>query len=160
MTSSAQSNTNTPSEQRATREISFRSVDVSYGRKRKQPTIKSAADVALWFRSVVPNNSQEHVIALYLGGAHEPIGFSVVATGTANMCVVHPREVFQRAVLLGACKIILAHNHPSDNLEPSTEDQKVTAQIKDAGEVLGIKLLDHVIFTDDGYYSFQEMGNL
>lgn len=140
----------------------IREVNVQYGKKRvvKYSTITSAASATIFLRKVAPNNSQEHVIALYLDGAHTPIGYSVVSTGLASSCPIHPREVFQRAVLLGACALILAHNHPSDNCDPSEEDKKVTKQIQEAGKTLGIKVLDHIVFSDSSFYSFQENGRM
>jgi len=141
-------------------EVCFREIDISYGRKRKQPRFKGAGDVAKFLRTIAPNNSQEHFIAVYLSASHDPIGYSVVSSGLLTSCPVHPREVYQRALLLGSYSVIVAHNHPSDSIEPSGEDRKVTEQLRDAGKVVGIKLLDHVIFTDDSYYSFNEMGLL
>ncbi|HQX49130.1 MAG TPA: JAB domain-containing protein [Planctomycetaceae bacterium] len=111
-------------------------------------TIKGPNDVADFVRSVLTDNSREHCVALYLDGAHQVVSYSIISIGTANMSVVHPREVFQRAILAGAVSIIIAHNHPSGVLTPSDEDHKVTKRLKDAGEILGIKLLDHLIVTD------------
>ena len=111
-------------------------------------TIKGPNDVADFVRSVLTDNSREHCVALYLDGAHQVVSYSIISIGTANMAVVHPREVFQRAILAGAISIIIAHNHPSGVLTPSDEDHKVTKRLKDAGEILGIKLLDHLIVTD------------
>lgn len=141
-------------------ETVFREVNISYSRKRKTPNMGSPEQVARWIRAVAPNNSQEHIIALYLDGAHQPIGFSVVSTGLAASCPVHPREIFQRAIVLGAYSLILAHNHPSGDVQPSKEDDRVTESIKEAGKVLGIKLLDHVIISDDAHYSYQSNGRL
>ena len=150
MNSSAQTNT----------EVCFREIDISYGRKRKQPSVKCAKDVANFLRSIAPNNSQEHFIAIYLDAAHSPIGYSVVSTGLLASCPVHPREVYQRAILLGSYSVIIAHNHPSDSTTPSAEDRQVTKQLNEAAKVLGLRLLDHVIFTDDSHYSFQEAGEI
>jgi len=111
-------------------------------------TIKGPNDVADFVRSVLTDNSREHCVALYLDGAHQVVSYSIISIGTANMSVVHPREVFQRAILAGAISIIIAHNHPSGVLTPSDEDHKVTQRLKDAGEILGIKLLDHLIVSD------------
>jgi len=127
----------------------IREVRVTY-----QPTtsklfaIKGPDDVADFVRSILTDNSREHFIALYLDGAHQVASYSIVSIGTANSAVVHPREVFQRAILAGAVSIIIAHNHPSGVLTPSPEDHKVTRRLKEAGEILGIKLLDHLIVTD------------
>ena len=115
--------------------------------------IKGPDDVAEFVRSILTDNSREHFVALYLDGAHQVAGYSIVSIGTANSTVAHPREVFQRAILAGAVSIIIAHNHPSGVLTPSDEDHKVTQRLKDAGEILGIKLLDHLIVTDVAHYS-------
>jgi DNA repair protein RadC len=111
--------------------------------------IKGPDDVAEFVRSILTDNSREHFVALYLDGAHQVASYSIVSIGTANSAVAHPREVFQRAILAGAVSIIIAHNHPSGVLTPSDEDHKVTKRLKDAGEILGIKLLDHLIISDD-----------
>jgi DNA repair protein RadC len=95
-------------------------------------------------------------VALYLDGAHTIIAYSVVFTGTANSCQVHAREIFQCAVLVGAVAVVVGHNHPSGEVSPSSEDLKVTKQLQDAGGLLGIKVLDHVIVTDLCFHSFTE----
>ncbi len=102
----------------------------------------------------------EHFLSLSLNGAHELIALRVVTIGLINRTIVHPREVFADPIQDRATSIVVCHNHPSGNLEPSTEDREVTKQLKEAGDILGIKLLDHVIFSNDGYYSFLETGAL
>jgi len=87
-------------------------------------------------------------IGAYLDRAHQVVSYSIVSIGTATMSVIHPREVFQRAILAGAVSMAVAHNHPSGNLTPIAEDHKVTRRLKEAGEILAIKLLDHLIITD------------
>ena len=87
-------------------------------------------------------------MALYLNGAHQVVSYSTISIGTANASIVHPREVFQRAILAGAISLVVAHNHPSGNLTPSAEDYNVTKRLKEAGEVIGIQLLDHLIISD------------
>lgn len=111
------------------------------------------ADVADFVRSVLPDNSREHFVALYLDGSNHVACYSLVSTGTANQCVAHPREVFQRALVTGAVAIILAHNHPSGKLNPSNEDLQVTQRLKEGANLLGIKLLDHLIVSDHGFES-------
>lgn len=103
---------------------------------------------------------QEHFIGLSVNGAHELIATRVVSIGLVNRSLVHPREVFSDPLTDRAAAIIVAHNHPSGNLEPSIEDREVTVRLRDAGELLGINLLDHVIFSRAGYYSFLESGAL
>lgn len=102
----------------------------------------------------------EHFLALSLNGAHELIALRVVTIGLINKTIVHPREVFADPIQDRATSVVVCHNHPSGNLDPSNEDTEVTKQLREAGEILGIKLLDHVIFSSDGYYSFLESGVL
>src|SRR5512147_2755102 len=80
----------------------------------------------------------------------------VVFVGTLTSSLVHPRETFRRAIVEGAVSIIIAHNHPSGEADPSDEDTKVTKQMFEAGKVLGISMLDHIVFTRDNYFSFRE----
>ena len=83
-----------------------------------------------------------------------------VARGTLTACLVHPREVFGTAVHLRAAGIIAVHNHPSGDPTPSMEDNKITTRLKEAGKILGIKLLDHIIVGQEDYYSFADDGLL
>jgi DNA repair protein RadC len=106
------------------------------------------------------DRKQEHFLALSLNGAHEVMEVRVVSIGTVNRAVVHPREVFADALTDRAAALIVAHNHPSGNVEPSAEDREVTARLKSAGDMLGVRLLDHVIFGTRGYYSFLEQDTL
>ena len=115
--------------------------------------IKGPDDLVDFVRSILTDNSREHFVALYLDGANQIASYSIVSIGTANASMVHPREVFQRAILAGAVSVIIAHNHPSGILTPSDEDHKVTQRLKDSGEILGIKLLDHLIITDLAHHS-------
>ena len=102
------------------------------------------------------DRKQEHFICASLNGANEVIATRVVSVGLVNKTQVHPREVFADPITDRASTVIVAHNHPSGSLEPSKEDIEITAQLKSAGEILGIRLLDHVIFNSKGYYSFLE----
>jgi len=81
-----------------------------------------------------------------------------ISIGTLNANLVHPREVFEHAILHAAAHVIVAHNHPSGNPEPSEEDKKVTSRLVEAGKILGIALLDHIIVARSGYYSFKAHG--
>jgi DNA repair protein RadC len=80
----------------------------------------------------------------------------LVSLGTLNASLVHPRETFRRAIIAGSASIIVAHNHPSGEVEPSDEDTKTTKLLFEAGQLLGITLNDHVIFANDGFFSFRE----
>ena len=116
---------------------------------------KYAAD---FIRRVLPDNSREHFIALHLDGSSRVVAYSVIASGTATTCTAHPREIFQRAILAGAVSLIIAHNHPSGSLEASPEDRSVTRRIKEAGKLLGIRVLDHLILGESEFYSFLDSG--
>lgn len=102
------------------------------------------------------DRKQEHFICVSLNGANEVITCRVVSVGLVNESQVHPREVFADPITDRASAIIVAHNHPSGSLEPSREDMEITRQLKTAGEILGIRLLDHIVFNKRGYYSFLE----
>jgi DNA repair protein RadC len=80
----------------------------------------------------------------------------LVSLGTLNSSLVHPRETFRRAVMQGSASIIVAHNHPSGEVDPSDEDTKLTKLLHESGNILGITLFDHVIFANDKFYSFRE----
>lgn len=100
--------------------------------------------------------SQEYFIVISLNGAHEIINSRVVSLGILNRTLIHPREVFTDPIKERAASIILSHNHPSGNLEPSKEDIEVTRRLIEAGEILGINVLDHVIFSLRDHFSFAE----
>lgn len=139
----------------------IREVRVSY-QPMTEPAFKVTRpeDVAQFVRKILLDNSREHLVALYLDGAHRITSYSIVAIGTADQAQAHPREIFQRAIGAGAVALVLAHNHPSDNTQPSPEDRAVTRRIKEAGELLCIRLLDHVIVTNTEHYSWSENGML
>ncbi len=100
---------------------------------------------------------QEHFIVLTLDGGHVVVQGHIVTIGLANRTQVHPREVFYPAIIDNAVGIIIAHNHPSDRApSPSLEDDGVTQRLVDAGDVLGIPVLDHIIVSRQGYFSYLE----
>lgn len=99
---------------------------------------------------------REHLAALFVNHKKQIQSIHEISVGTLNGSLVHPREVFKAAILANAAGIILAHNHPSGHLEPSEEDKMVTKKIQDAGVILGIELIDHLIISQNGCYSFLE----
>lgn len=84
----------------------------------------------------------------------------LVSIGSISGTVAEPREIFRMAIHKAACRIIMAHNHPSGNLNPSEADNKLTKRIKEAGKIIDIELIDHIIFTDEGFYSYANEGCL
>jgi DNA repair protein RadC len=101
---------------------------------------------------------QEYFILLTLDNDHCVISVSIISIGLVNQTIVHPREVFVRAISDRAIGIIICHNHPSGSLFPSDEDKEVTKRIYDAGEIIGIPLLDHVVFSNKAFTSFKQQG--
>ena len=102
------------------------------------------------------NKKQEYFLCLYLDGANHLIQTKVITLGILNQSLVHPREVFSYAIEKRCASIIVSHNHPSGVLEASIEDINVTKRLKESSKILGIELLDHLIITNDGYFSFKE----
>lgn len=117
-------------------------------------------DVADLFRMFQIGNSREQLMTFYLDGSHQVIAYAITSIGIANMAIGHPREVFQPAILLGATAVILAHNHPSNCVEPSKEDISLTERILEASAILGLRLLDHVIVGDYSHNSLKESGRV
>ena len=106
----------------------------------------------------ITNKQQEYFICISLNGANEVIENRTVTVGLLDRSQVHPREVFADVITDRAASVIFAHNHPSGALEPSNSDLKIQEQLTEAGRILGIKVLDHIIISKKGYYSFQENG--
>ena len=103
---------------------------------------------------------QEHFICVTLNGAGEILGNRTITVGLLNHSLVHPREVFADAITDRAASIICIHNHPSGTLEPSSQDIAITNQLKDAGSLIGIQLIDHIIVSKNGHVSMREQGFL
>ena len=112
--------------------------------KEKRPSAKNAKDVYNLIKNI-KDEKQEMLILLCLDTKNKVISKNIVTIGTLDSSIIHLRDVFRIAILNNANKIILAHNHPSGDTEPSIEDLDITKQIKKAGELIGIKLLDHLI---------------
>ena len=106
-------------------------------------------------------SSQEQFLCVSLNGAHEVIATRIVTVGLVNRTIVHPREVFADVIVDRAAAVLIAHNHPSGNLDPSREDDDITSRMKEAGKILGIELLDHIIIgVSTEYYSYLESGRM
>ena len=101
---------------------------------------------------------QEHFICITLNGAGEVLGNRVITVGLLNHSLVHPREVFSDAITDRAASVICVHNHPSGSLEPSSQDIAITSQLKEAGALIGIPLIDHIIVSRSGHLSMRERG--
>jgi DNA repair protein RadC len=119
------------------------------------PTIISAKDVVAQLQEL-RTMKKEHFVALYLNARNQLIHKETVSVGTLNASLIHPREVFKSAIDQLAASVILAHNHPSGSAEPSEDDLEVTKRLKEAGKILGVEVLDHVIVTKNSYCSLKE----
>ncbi len=122
--------------------------------------IKNAEDVYNYFKDELATKNKEHFIALFLDTKNRIIGEEVVSVGTLNASIIHPREVFCSAIKASASSVVIVHNHPSGDSLPSDEDKKITKMLCNAGEILGIKVLDHVIIGGDGFVGLKEIDGL
>lgn len=116
-----------------------------------KPRIASASDAALRLADIA-SSDQEHAIVFYLDVRHRLIERRIIAIGSLTGVDIHPRNIFRHALRNNACAFILAHNHPSGDASPSTQDIGLTARMIEAGELLGIPCLDHVVVCESGYY--------
>ena len=101
---------------------------------------------------------KEHFWVLHLNAQNRPIAAELVSLGILNAAMVHPREVFTRAIAMHSASIIVSHNHPSGEVTPSREDITLTKRLIKAGQLLGIEVIDHLIITEDKHFSFKEKG--
>jgi DNA repair protein RadC len=122
--------------------------------------IGSPEDVVNLGRRFLEEEDREKLIVCCLDTKNQPTAINVVSVGSLNSSIVHPREVFKPAILSNSASIILFHNHPSGDTTPSNEDKLITERISQSGEMLGIKLLDHIIIGDNSYTSLKEEGIL
>ncbi len=135
---------------------------IEFARRRIKPEgakIVAPADLLPHIRHYA-DRKQEHFICASINGANEILNIRVVSIGLIDRSPVHPREVFADVLSDRASAVIVAHNHPSGGVEPSQSDINITAQLKAAGEIICIELLDHIIFNRTGYFSFLEAGKL
>ena len=123
-------------------------------------TIKSPCDIARLAREVLEMDemAEENFVIICLNTKNKITGIHTVSIGSLNASIVHPREVFKAALLNNANGIICLHNHPSGDPEPSREDIEITHRLVNAGNILGIKVLDHIIIGDGRYISLKEQG--
>ena len=120
----------------------------------ERPIIDSA-EKAVELLGDIRSKKQEYFVCLTLDGANRLIAKRVISIGTLTASLVHPREVFAEAITDRAASIVVAHNHPSGNLEPSIADKEVTERLRQAGEILGIEVLDHLILGEGGFSSVE-----
>ncbi|MBQ5999765.1 MAG: DNA repair protein RadC [Treponema sp.] len=131
---------------------------IELGRRRnrhKEALIKKPKDIIPFIQGY-SMNQKEHFLCVTLNGGNEIIQIRVISVGTVNKTIVHPREIFSEALKENAAAIVVCHNHPSGNCRPSEEDIETTKTIKASADILGITILDHIIFSKNSYFSFLE----
>lgn len=122
--------------------------------------ITNSSLVFEYYKNKIGDKNQEYFYCLYLNTAKKVIKDKLLFIGTVNKSVVHPREIFKEAYLLSASGIICVHNHPAGSVFPSKEDINLTKKLVEIGELLGVKIIDHVIITNNNYYSFFENNDI
>jgi len=132
---------------------------VSERKLKSKVKIKAPAEVYKVVKRYA-KEKRELFILLTLNGAHNIISVSIITIGIANRTIIHPREIFNKAITDNATAIIVCHNHPSGFLLPSEEDSEITKRICRAGEIIGIPLLDHIIFSKTDFISLKQQGFL
>lgn len=123
-------------------------------------SFRAPADVDRFLRPRVRDLEVEQFFVFALDARHRLRAWRTVSVGTLTASLVHPREVFRFALREAAAAVLIAHNHPSGDCEPSAEDASVTSRLVDAGRLVGIRVLDHVVVAAGGYFSFREAGRL
>ena len=121
--------------------------------------LSSSTEVVRLF-DFLARETKEHFWAVHLDSKNKLLCLDPISTGSLNASIVHPREVFKSVLLSSAAALLLVHNHPSGDPTPSAEDREITMRLKEASELLGIRLLDHVIIGDGRHYSFADQGLL
>jgi len=137
-------------------EISKRLVKEENLNKNRSTIIKSPKDIFPLLKEKIINFHKEYFMVVSLDNRNKVINIDTVSVGTLNSSLIHPRETFEVAIKNHAAAIILCHNHPSSELNPSEDDLIITQNLVKAGKLLGIEVSDHLIITKDGYFSFKE----
>jgi DNA repair protein RadC len=123
---------------------------------------RSSEDVTRVARAIYAglDADKEHFLLLVMNNKNRINGFKVISTGSLTASLVHPREVWRAALHLCAAAVVFVHNHPSGDPAPSPEDQDITRRLKETGDLLGIRVLDHVVLGEERFYSFSDRGLL
>ncbi len=139
----------------------FQDCSTRYPQLADKPIIfSSPADVYKHLAFLFNDQVKERFVVIWLNSGNRMTGFEVITEGVLNSSLAHPREIFRGAIVATCASIIVAHNHPSGNPEPSEEDLQITKQIVEAGKIIGIPVHDHIIFADHTYTSLAERGLL
>ena len=122
--------------------------------------IRTSSDIAQYLRALLQDYTHEVFAVAFLNRANKIIDFQIISTGGLTGTVADPRVILKKALEAEACSIVLSHNHPSGNLKPSRADEEITAKIRNAAAFLDIRVTDHIIVSEEGYFSFADEGLL
>jgi len=125
-----------------------------------KPLVRSSRDIAEYLRAVLKDHTYEVFAVIFLNRANKINHFEIISKGGLTGTIADPRVILKKALESGATSIVLCHNHPSGNLQPSIADEEITKKIKAAAVYFDIKVIDHIIVSEEGYYSFADEGNL
>ena len=129
-------------------------------KEKQSVTIRTPSDLHDNYHPLFDNHVRERFTVFWLNTVNKVVGFEIITEGLLNSSLAHSREIFRGAIVATCASIIIAHNHPSGNAEPSGEDIAMTKQIVEAGKIIGITVHDHIIFAGSAYTSFAERGFL
>lgn len=117
--------------------------------------IKSVPEIAKFLKEFIGPTDREHLVMVALNARGRVVAVNEISVGTVSASIAHPREIFKPAILANASAIIIAHNHPSNEVDPSEEDKKLTERVKQAGNILGITCFDHLVVGDERFFSME-----
>jgi DNA repair protein RadC len=143
-----------------TRDIGYTVSAVRRHRRKRRTSIEGPSSAVALLRPLVRDADREAFYGVYLDTRNQVLAVEMISLGSLNASIVHPREVFKPAFRLSAASLLVVHNHPSGDPDPSEDDLAITRRLQEAGEVLGIPLLDHVILGKADYFSLKEDGQL
>ncbi len=132
----------------------------SAGELLTKTVIRTSGDIARYLKALLQDYSYEVFAVVFLNRANKIIDFQIISKGGLTGTVADPRIILKKAIEAEACSLVLSHNHPSGNLKPSKADEELTAKIKSAAAFLDIRVADHIIVSDEGYFSFADEGLL
>ncbi|MDC8447543.1 MAG: hypothetical protein LV473_04200 [Nitrospira sp.] len=122
------------------------------------PRLSQSSEVCRFLRAHFDGRPHEEFLVLFLDAKNTPVGYQVVSVGSLSLSIMHPCEAFKAAVAMNAAAVLFAHNHPSGDPTPSLEDRTLTKRLVSAGELLGIRVLDHIVMGEGWHVSFADEG--
>ena len=126
----------------------------------QKTTVRTSGDIATFLRANLKDLSHEVFMVIFLNKSNKIMNYKIISSGGLTGTVADPRMILKAALEVGATSVVLCHNHPSGNLKPSVADEMLTRKIKDGAALIDIRLMDHIIVSNEGYYSFADDGLL